>query len=581
MPVPAIATPAAHVTSARRRIRVTGREKLVDVVRAVFADVRVLPLVRDLNPTLSAVGLLTAGAVVVCPSVEEAQAFARRHGFTLGFDEAASNGTGRRRAWLRLQQGTDAVARPPLDPATLARSQLDEGSGVVDVADRVVRQCDPRAVERFLGAPDDEQLQPVQRAVEFQLCLPRAHARLTTTIAVIDATLRPRGLRCLFEAAARDPAALDAALGALLVPEALRRDVVAAAGRVGGVLARARELARLDRGSRDLALARERDASILVVLVESILEGLETFAGDRLALLEVAATTQACSAHLERLRSVLKAQRENLPRAGHSVVVAVARDDGDASLPRPWPVVVAVVRGVCPLADVAGVAAIDDGVGGLLTPARARAVVPPEAPVRGGGVVVPVAGFQRRAALGARAVDDSAAIADRVAPRLLDLFTMVSPLVVDHGPPTVRRARRRQHFDAMMAGRSAPTKTGIVAAVEEIVREAERRDVGGVHQLTPAQRAVVRDVAAGLVGALPLHHRAASERARALVVVAMAVDNDLGRNLLRTNGPEVFRGLVERHAAHALARACAVFTDAPTAQHRERARVSAAAPRGA
>jgi len=219
-----------------------------------------------------------------------------------------------------------------------------------------------------------------------------------------------------------------------------------------------------------------------------------------------------------------------------------------------------VTRGLGPLSDVAGPLGIDDGIGGLILP---RASTPASRGEAGEAApVVRLAALQARAAHGARVADEGAALAARVGPRLLALLAVVRPVLADHGAVAVRRARRRSHYEAAMIARSAPGGAGIVGLVDDVLAEADRRDVAGVRSLTPARRAVVRNVAGSLTGTVAFQQRGASELARALVVVAMALEPDLGALLGRTTGAEQFRALVARHASRILGHAAGEFAGA-------------------
>ncbi|MBM4283014.1 MAG: hypothetical protein FJ137_20420 [Deltaproteobacteria bacterium] len=542
-----------------RRIRVTGRESMADVVLAVFADVRLLPLVADRNPTLPPAGALPAGVIVVCPARTEAQAFAARMGFVLGFDEKAGNGTDRKRAWAHLQQG-HAPAPCPVDPLVAAQKLLDAGLGAQDAARRLSALCAGEDVDAFVAARVDPRLQPVQRAAEFLRVWPRAASRLTTSMAILEATQRPCGLLRLLEATLVAADNVDAALSFTLVPEPERRALATAAPRALKLVQRARDLAGIERGARDLALATDVDGGALRALVEAVQDGVEPLAGDRLALVGLEKTWPSCVAHFERLRGLLKTQHALLGRAGLDVVRRIARDDPGHCLARPWPLVVAVTRGLGPLSDVAGPLGIDDGIGGLILP---RASTPASRGEAGEAApVVRLAALQARAAHGARVADEGAALAARVGPRLLALLAVVRPVLADHGAVAVRRARRRSHYEAAMIARSAPGGAGIVGLVDDVLAEADRRDVAGVRSLTPARRAVVRNVAGSLTGTVAFQQRGASELARALVVVAMALEPDLGALLGRTTGAEQFRALVARHASRILGHAAGEFAGA-------------------
>jgi hypothetical protein len=257
---------------------------------------------------------------------------------------------------------------------------------------------------------------------------------------------------------------------------------------------------------------------------------------------------------------MLRGQLDVLARAGNDVVRTIARDDPGQRLQRPWPLVVAVTRGLGPLVDALGGAAVDDGVGGLVrTPAAERASSPSAA---ADAPVVRASALITRAVVGARDHDDGAAVAERLAPRVAALFTSCRPLAGDHGPATLRRARRRAHYESAMLGTSAPQPAGIGSLVDDVIAVAGRLEIAGVHRMPRAHVDAARAIASRLTGNLCVHQRRASELARAVVVVAMVADPELAGLVARESGREALRQTVERHAGRLLSRACLAYVDA-------------------
>lgn len=561
-------------TDQRRKIRVTGKESVVDVARAVFKDTRLAALIGDLNPTLPKSGALPANTVVMCPSKSEAMAFAKKLGFTLGFDEKGTNGTRQKRAWAKLQ-GPGQASHDGIDPADAARKLLAQSLPPADVGKRLAKLCTPERLAAFLAADIDAALKPVQQATRLQVEFPRARARLQAAVAVIDATIRPGGLAPLLQGFVDDGAGAQALLGAVIAPAPVRETLSARAFAVIGLVGRARELAKIERGARDVTLAKDKDAASLQALVAAIVDRVEPVSGDRLKALGLDEAWAQLSTHLLKLKELLKKHDEVLGRAGADVILTIARADDGARLPKPWPLVAAVVRGLKGPLERAPLQARDLGLGGLLT---APAVAPP-APASStgepsgvqarpglsmeGGPVMSAASLQARAASGARTVDEGTAIAERIAPLLCTLIETVRAVPGDTGPAAMRRARRRAFFDDVVVAKGAPLGDAVARLVDETFTEARRTGVTGVDRVQKAHEQAARDVGRLLVGSLTVHQKNVSELARAVVVVACAVDRDLGGLLARPTGREAFRAALEKHGGKLLSRASLLFAEPP------------------
>ena len=168
----------------RRKIRVTGKETVADVAVVVFKDPRLAPLLIDLNPTLPQSGPIAAGVVVTCPSKIEAAAFAKKMGFSLGFDEKAANGTKQKRAWQKMQ-GPGQASHAGIDAADAARTLLEQKIAPAEVGKRLAKLLTPEAVEKFLAVPQtDPALATVQKSIELHVAFPKARGRLSRTIRI-------------------------------------------------------------------------------------------------------------------------------------------------------------------------------------------------------------------------------------------------------------------------------------------------------------------------------------------------------------------------------------------------------------
>jgi hypothetical protein len=554
----------------RRKIRVNGGETVVDVAVVVFKDRRLAPLLSDLNPTLPQTGPLAAGAVVTCPSKVEAAAFAKKMGFTLGFDEKQSNGTKQKRAWQKMQ-GPGQASHAGIDAEEAARTLLAQKIAPAEVGKRLAKLATPEALERFLATPStDAAVATVQKAVELHVAFPKAHGALLAAAGVVDATARPSGLLALLQAVVDDEAAAVAAMAAVLIPKAAQEALVARAPDVVRAVARAEELAKIERGARDATLAVDKDAVLLRALVAAVVDRVDVLAGDRLALVGLAAPWEGTTTHLARLKEMLGKHDELLPRAGSEVLTTLAGARDGSKLPKPWPVIAAVVKGLAPLLEQTSVDARDRGVGGLVRAAKAAKAAPPAPETSTSGTprpsapVMSAASLLARAATGAKSVDEGAAIADRLAPTVVALVDLVRPLSGDTGPTALRRAKRRSFYDGVVIATSAPQGDAIGKLVDDVFADARRTGFAGVDKVQKAQQLAARDVAKSVVEVLSVHQKNASELGRALIVVAMTLDRDLGGLLLRATGKEAFRAHVEKHGGKLLSKAALVYAEPPS-----------------
>lgn len=554
----------------RRKIRVNGSESVSDVARVVFKDPRVATLITDLNPAVPARGAIAAGTVVIVPSPAEVQAFAKKMGFTLGFNEQGTNGTRQKRAWARLN-GPGQASHSGIDPADAARKLLSQKLPAAEAGKRLATLCTPDALARFLeSAPDDPGLMAVWQSVDLHVSLPKAHTRLLQVVGILEATLRPGALLAILEAILADSRAADALLQAVLTPPGERQVFAELAPQVVARVERARQLAKLERGLRDAELKKEPDAPVVSSLLSAILDRVEPVSGDRLKLLGLDGAWATFAAHIERVKETVKKQDALLGRAGNAVVRTLARSEDGAKLPKPWPVVAAVVQGLGSAIDAVGAGSLDAGLGALVkstgsTAARpapsSKGITTEGAPMRSmeGAPVISAASLQARAATGARTVDEGTAIAERLAPRVVALLELARPLAGDTGPVAMRRARRRSHFDAVMLARSAPQGAAVAQHVDELLADARRARLPGADGIERPQVQAAREIAGTLTGTLTVHQKNVSELARATLIVAMALDRELGALLARPTGREAFRAAVEKHGSKLLSRSSLVY----------------------
>jgi hypothetical protein len=203
---------------------------------------------------------------VTCPSKIEAAAFAKKMGFSLGFDEKAANGTKQKRAWQKMQ-GPGQASHAGIDAADAARTLLEQRIAPAEVGKRLAKLLTPEAVEKFLAVPQTEPtLATVQKSIELHVAFPKARGRLLAVIGVVEATLRPASLLPLLEAVVEDADAAGKVLSAIVCPAPARQVFLDRAGAVTVLVTRARELAKIERGARDVTLAADKDAAVLAAL---------------------------------------------------------------------------------------------------------------------------------------------------------------------------------------------------------------------------------------------------------------------------------------------------------------------------
>ena len=398
-----------------------------------------------------------------------------------------------------------------------------------------------------------------------------ARAQLQSIVGVIDASLRPAALLSLLQAIVANQAAASAVLNAVVAPAAACQTLLVRAPVVVRLVERALELSRIERGARDATLAVDDDAAVLSSLCSAVADHVEPVSGERLKALGLDQAHALLSAHLLRLKEMFKKHEELLPRAGIEVIRALARGEDGSRLPKPWPLIAAVVRGLSPLLAAAAIEARDHGLGGLVprlssaAPSLVASLARSSAASSLAAVrpLMSAASLQARAASGARAVDEGTAIAERLAAGVVALFDLVRPLSGDAGPAPLRRARRRGCYDDAVLGKSAPQGEAIAKLIDELFADARRTGLVGVDRVQKAQEAAARQIGKGMTGVFTVNQKPGSELGRAIVVCAMTIDRDLGGLLLRTTGKEAFKAAVEKHGGKLLSKAALLYSEPP------------------
>jgi hypothetical protein len=549
----------------RRKIRVTGKEALADVARAIYGDIRLATLLTDLNPALPSATALPKDTVVTCPSKVEAAAFAKKMGFTLGFNEVAGNGTAQKRAWSKMQ-GPGQAPRDGVLGVEAAKTLLAQGLPPQEVGKRLVKLLKPNELDAVI-ANTEPALANVRLAAEMHHLYPLAHVRMTAVLGVLDATLRPSGTLHLFEAYEHNAAAIDKLLSAIVVGAPLRDGLREAAPELLQRVRKAQELAKLERGAKDGALATAKDAA-LSALCAAVVDGVPLLAGDRLRLLGIDEIHAALHSHITKVVAALKKQLEVLGQSSVEVLRTVGKGGEGKLLPKPWPLVCGVVGGLMPTMEGLAVNVRDDGVGGMVrkTPTATKPTTPMTSRPSDrlsteGAAVVQASDLIARAASGARTVDEGTAAAERVAPLFMELFRLARPNLVDTGAAPKRQQRNAFFLDAMTA-KSPASATGVASLVTEVFDDAKRTQHPGIDRIQRAQVAAALMVGKALSSApLSVQQRPLSELGRALLVCAMSLDRDFGLLLSRPTGKEAFQTAAEKQAAKIISKAGLLYVD--------------------
>lgn len=533
----------------RPRAIADGTQSIADLAHAVCGDARLAPLLRRLNPRLPGFERLRAGTEVMCPTSFEVQRQKNTCRTYSDEDVVEPSGSYPRRVGAGAPTGTGPARAPAAE--VLARALLGRGAARAEVARRVASECSAADVTA-LARHGDPALRAVGDAAELMLAYPAARRRLRAVRGLLEASARPGALRAVLEAFGRSSSDTAAVLDAVVVTPSLRGALAAAAPEACRILTQARQLVQLERGARDAVLRGQ--APVLRATVAALADGVEPFAGERLAQLGLDAEDAALGEHVARLDEALAMAERTLARTPAALRALMGGDTG-ATLPRPWPLVVRVCRALAPRLEKLAPSACDEGLGGLVPRKGTRVSA------EGEPVAMRAADLQARAASCARVDDEGDALAARLAPAVVELYGLVGPAEAEGAPSTVRRARRRAAFDSALVARGDVSGEGAAALVVEVLERARAVGVEPAGHL----RAPVIEAAAAAARALPMSlsvlRRPMSELGRALVVAAMALDRDLAPRLARPTGREAFIQAATRHAGRVLsAAACRVAT---------------------
>lgn len=557
----------ADAKDARRKVRLPGTDSFLDVATKVYKDPRVVPLLMDLNPDVPGTGPIPKGTVITLPAMGEVKRFASKMGFTLGFDPAAGGATKAKRAWSKMQDG--AKVSRSVDPVQLASVLAGQQLPPEDAAKRLLALVVGPELDAFLAAThDDPAVDAIAKAAEHHLLKRTVREAMSALADVLEGTRTPEGRRKLFEAFVADAEDTDRLLASLLVAPALKRDLALHAPRVVDVLSRAEALAKEDPHVQDARLQRTSDEErpVLKALVEAAADRVKLLEGERLSLLGVDKMVAALDGHAGQLAGTLKKLQETLDRAPIDVLRAVADGESAAQIPRPWPVVAALIARLGDdLSNLhAGRRAL--GAGALVGKAN-QGPAPHETSVSA-GPRMSAAELAAKAAANARIADEHDGVPERLTATLVALFDPLRPSTPDRGPEAQVRERRKMRFEkAVLGARGCEGDPGVMrSVVAEVLDLARRSDALQVRRRAERLPAGVKQGALQLceqaTGNMPVLLRGASDVGRALLIAALALDAEIGPTLARESGREAAAAFLKRHAGPTLSLATKAYVEA-------------------
>lgn len=551
--------------SGRVTVRLTGTETLHDVAMRLFHDERIIPLLRSLNPSVTKDPPPNKTNLTV-PSKGEAQVYAKKNGFTLGYNPAKGGSTKAKRNWQRLKDGAQKK-NGDIDPHQLVSLFETQKLAKEMAARRMVALIPDASLIPFLEA-DDKPAYAQEVAEEIETLRLRSMVRAAVKAfgVVLEKTQSPRGRRRLAEAAHADPEKTSALLTQLLVVDKLRDDLVAKLSPVAPLIEQARALSTIDAVTREVSLRGNPDAEKLGAVAQAMSDGGEPLSDARLETLDIHRQLAAFEKHVGQIATTFKRILPTIERAPRPVVHAVTEGDQAADIPRPWPVVVKLLSAFGDQLDAVHPGRHDEGIACLLL-ASSDGASPGDitaegaavgAPSSNAGPVLSAAELASRAAHNAKVADDHDAVPARLAPTVCALFDLYRPSAKDSGPEGQVRQRRKARFEtAILAPKGkeldAEVITDVVAELLSLAPDLDdRRLARAAKRFGPAGRKAAGSIAKELDSPLHLLLRSASDVGCALVLAAVALDAEIAPTLARPSGIEAAIRLVNNHAVRVL-----------------------------
>lgn len=560
----ASATPNDQQADRRSVVRVTREQTLADVATARFGDVRVAPLLADLNPTIGG-GRARVGDTVTLPSKRELARFAARMGFQVGFRPETGGSTSAKKKWSAMRDG-GARSSTRASAADLARLLVGQALPVDVAAKRLLALVEETEARAFAEANATGDLAPLAAQVSTHLDRLDVRARMKRLADAATSSSTPDARRVLLESCARDPQAVTSLLAMCLVPDRDVARLIAASRPAVALMRRAEELANLDVHARDAILGGPSvDSSSLRPLVDALVDGAPLCANERLAVLAVHDVLAAIEGHTNALAGLLKRLVEQIDDTDASTIAALVAGDLQ-SLARPWPVVAALLARLGGRLDRVHAGQVERGLVALAFVDDQS--VAPAASVKSRIDTNPrlsVAELQARSAVNARVSDAHDGVPERLSAAVVALFDPLRPSAPDTGSEPIVQKRRQARFEkAVLVGRHGTTDGDVCASlVDELIELARGHADATVKRRADRVNADVRR------GALALARRArepiavllrnASEVGRALLVTAIALDPELGPALARPSGQEAAQEALKTHAARTLALSTQVY----------------------
>ncbi|MCP4501184.1 MAG: hypothetical protein GY822_14590 [Deltaproteobacteria bacterium] len=537
-----------HGKAARGKVRLNGSETLKDVAERLYHDLRLLPLLVDLNPGLLPLQTPAANTIVVVPSKAEAQQFAARMGFSLGFDPAKGGGTEQKRAWNRMQVG-NVKQESAVDPVKLAELFASQSLQPEVAARRARALLSEAAIASFLEVDHDD-----ENCAQLAMALSREGEQATVAkwLALLSSAFAnvgsPLGRLALVDAAANRPNELNEVLTAALVVPKLQEDLIAKAAEVLALILQARSLASLDELQQEASLqgCDEPEKEILLALARAHEKGLPLLDNERLELLGLARQMDALERHFTQLAATFRRVLGRVERAPSELLQAVLRGNEQAQTPRPWPVVVKIAFRLAPRVQLHHADVLNAGLKALLPPV-----------VDGTPEIVLNAGeLAAKAVHNAVVAEAFDAVPERLAPAICSLLPLLRPIAPDAGPEAQVRQRRKSHFEkACLAPKDTSGDPLMVGQLfDQLYKNKDLLDddlqkklknLGGI------RHALVR-LAERTTSPIPVLVNSASDLGRTLLMAAIALDAEWGRSLNRPEGLELAASLLGKHGTRAL-----------------------------
>lgn len=492
-------TPDQTAADRRTTLRLGRETTLAEIATGHFRDVRVTPLLADLNPAFHGRNV-PAREPITLPSKSELARFAARMGFQVGFQPEKGGSTSAKKKWSAMKDGGARTTH--VSASELARVLSQQGLPVDEAAKRLLALVDEADAIAFAHAHRSGELAAIAEATETHLARLDVRARLKRLADAATATSTPGARKVLLESAARDPDAVKTLLALCLVPDQDSASLVHVSRAAMQLVRRATELADVDAHARDVMIEGEGTrAMALRPLVDALVDGAPLCANERLAVLGVDRVFAAIEGHTSALASLLRRLVDELEHADARVVRALAAGD-PTSLARPWPVAAALLARLGVRLDRVHAGQVERGIVALAFVDGAPIASP--AKRIDTNPRLSVAELQARSAANARTADAHDGVPERLSSTVVALFDPLRPSTGDTGSDAIVQKRRHARFEkAVLVGRHGTTDGDVCAALVDEVLALARS-----HEDATVRRRAERVTVDAKRGALALAKRA-------------------------------------------------------------------------